>query len=482
MTTRPLPGALRPLLLAATLALAGCGSLLHNPYETPATTVPARWNAEPAQAAPAPAVDADPWWRRFGDPGLDAIVDTALRTNNDLAAAAIRVRRAQLSADFSQTNLYPGISAGTNASATRPLRDSSARSESFGVSATVSYEADLWGRLGSVRDAAVWEARATDADRQSTALSLVGTTMTLYWQTAFINERIAVAQQSIDYAQRTLDLVRGQYGVGAVSGLEVSEAESALATQQANLTQLQQQRVESLNALAILLDGPPNQGVPVPASLPDTALPALPAGVPADLLGRRPDLRAAEWRLRGTLASGDAVRASYYPTLSLTGSLGSVSSALANVLQNPIATLGAGLVLPFLQFNQMQIDNAISRAEYEEAVVQFRQTLYQAMSDVENALSARESLARQGELLTAALEAAERAETLNEARYRAGAVALRVWLDSQERRRSAEIAVSENRLQQYTNQVLLYQALGGDTVLADAGVAPRAAAAGQTGS
>ncbi len=494
MIDRPMPGALRPLLLAACLTLAGCGSLLHTPYETPDVTVPGRWNA-PIQADGAPLPDAgtpdragasriaaqpataaelaaDPWWQRFGDAGLDALVDTALLRNNDLAAAAIRVRRAQLATDFAQTNLNPTVSAGPNVSATRPFRDSASRSESYGVSASASWEADLWGRLGSQRDAAAWEARATEADRQSTALALVGTTMTLYWQSAFLNERIAVAQESIAYAQRTLDLVRGQYGAGAVSGLEVAEAESSLASQQANLSQLEQQQIESLNALAILLDGPPSQDVPVPARLPDGALPGLPAGVPADLLGRRPDLRAAELRLRGILADNDAVRASYYPRLTLTGSLGSVSSALANVLQNPIGTLGAGLILPFLNFNQQRIDNLISQVEYEEAVTNFRQTLYQAMSDVENALSARGALARQGELLQVALDSALRAEDLTEARYRAGAVNLRVWLDAQERRRAAEVAVSDNRLQQYTNQVLLYQALGGDAVLAQA-PAPR---------
>lgn len=450
---------LRLAVLASALALAGCGAMMKTPYSTPQVAMPGQWQAP---AVSAQTVSADPWWHRFNDPALNALVGEALRTNNDLAAATIRVRRAQLVAGLAQSDLYPRFDAGANAGVDRAL-DSSDRTERYSVSAGVSWEADLWGRLASQRDAARWEALATEEDRRGTALSLVGTTMNLYWQTGFLNQRITTAEQSIAYAQRTLDLVRGQYAAGAVSALEVAEAESNLANERSALSQLQQQRVESLNALALLLNGPPSQDVPVPQALPDIALPEVEAGLPAELLGRRPDLRAAEIRLRETLASGDAVRASYYPTLSLTGSLGSASTALLNVLQNPVAALGAGISLPFLQWNQMKLDVAASKTEFEEAVVNFRQALYQAMADVENALSARGHLATQAGLLQQSLAAAQQAERLNEVRYREGAVPLRTWLDSQERRRAAEIAVAENRLSRYNNQVVLYQALGGDS-------------------
>ncbi len=450
---------LRLGLLASALTLAGCGAMMKTPYATPDVVVPAQWHA-PAMSAE--AMSADPWWHRFNDPALNALVGEALRTNNDLAAATIRVRRAQLVAGLAQSDLYPRLNAGANASLDRSLENSRDRTEVYSASVGVSYEADLWGRLASQRDAARWEALATEEDRRSTALALVGTTMNLYWQTGFLNQRIATAEQSIAYAQRTLDLVRGQYAAGAVSGLEVAEAESSLARERAELSQLQQQRVESLNALAILLNGPPSQNVPVPDTLPDLPLPEVQAGVPAELLGRRPDLRAAEIRLRETLATGDAVRTSYYPTLSLTGSLGSASTALLNVLQNPVAALGAGISLPFLQWNQMKLDIAASKTDFEEAVVNFRQALYQAMADVENALSARVHLATQAGLLQQSLAAARQAETLYEVRYREGAVPLRTWLDAQEERRAAEIAVADNRLARYNNQVVLYQALGGD--------------------
>ena len=189
------------------------------------------------------------------------------------------------------------------------------------------------------------------------------------------------------------DLVRAQYAAGGASALELAEAEQTVASQQAAHTLLVQQRVEYTNALTILFDGPPDRSMADPARLPQYPLPEARAGVPADLLGRRPDLRAAELRLREALATVDATRASFYPPVTLTGAVGTASPTLSNILQNPVASLGVGLTLPFLQWTQMQLNIKISKADYEERVVNFRQSLYQAMADVENALSNRTQLA-----------------------------------------------------------------------------------------
>ncbi|MDQ6215971.1 TolC family protein, partial [Achromobacter insolitus] len=156
---------------------------------------------------------------------------------------------------------------------------------------------------------------------------------------------------------------------------------------------------------------------------------------------------------------------SFYPPLTLTGALGSSSPSLSDVLKNPVGSLGAALTLPFLQWNQMQLNIKISKADYEERVVNFRQALYQAMADVENALSNRTQLRLQAEQLDASLRAAREAERLYEVRYRAGAVPLRDWLDAQEKRRVAEVSRDENMLNRLVNQVTVYQALGGDDVV-----------------
>jgi len=460
-----------PAALALLLALGGCGSLLRTDYEPPLTQAPAAWTHAAPGAAQAPLADGGAWWRNFNDPVLNGLVDAVLARNNDLAAAAIRVRRAQYQAGLTEDQLTPQLGGSANVARNRNLYGDRAITRNNAAELTVGYEVDLWGKLSRQRDAAQWEALATEEDRAAAALSLVGTTATLYWQTAFINQRIASSEESIAYARRTQDLVRAQYAAGGASALELAEAEQTVASQQAAHTLLVQQRVEYTNALTILFDGPPDRSMADPARLPQYPLPEARAGVPADLLGRRPDLRAAELRLREALATVDATRASFYPPVTLTGAVGTASPTLSSMLQNPVASLGVGLTLPFLQWTQMQLNIKISKADYEERVVNFRQSLYQAMADVENALSNRTQLALQAEQLAVSLRAARDAERLYEVRYRAGAVSLKDWLDAQEKRRTAEIARDENGLNRLVNQVTVYQALGGDDVVArDAGV------------
>lgn len=455
-------------LLAAALigALGGCGSLMQTPYSAPQTTTPAQWQ----YAARDDVQPVDRWWSQFADARLDALIADVLARNNDLAAAGIKVRRAWLEAGISADGERPTLSASANSSST--LKEGGERSQSHTTSLNVSYEVDLWGRLASATDVAQWEARATEQDRANTAWALVATTTRLYWKLAYLNTRLTLAQQNVDYALRTLAISRARHDAGAVSGLDVIEAEQTLASLQATQSTIAQSRVETRNALAILLDSPPaaaQSDLPDPQQLFAASLPEIAAGLPAELLGRRPDLKAAELRLRSTLASGDATRASYYPAITLTGALGSSSTALSSLLNSPVSTLGVGLTLPFLQWNEMQLSIKVARADYEIAVINFRQTLYAAMADVENALSARTQTARQSALLRRSLELSRDAERRYEVRYRAGAVALKSWLDAQKTRRDAELALAENRYNQLDNQVTLHQALGGTLPKNDAG-------------
>ena len=454
----------RPLALAALLMLGGCASTFNSLFRTPALKIPAQYTQDSASITPVvPVTDGTPWWTRLNDPVLDQLVAEVLARNNNLAAATIRVRRAQLQAGLADRALQPALAGSASTGARRSLESDATSARSSGVTLSASYEIDLWNKLGSQREVARWEALASEQDRQSTRLVLVATTARLYWQLAFVNQRLAANTQSIAYAQTTYQLVQTQYRAGAASGLEVAEAQQALASQQASQSALQQQAVEARTALALLLDSAPgSQAASNPAALPVGELPALQAGLPASLLARRPDLRAAELRLRESFTRIDATRASYYPALSLTGSLGTSSTQLTNLLQNPVAALGLGVSLPFLQRANMELSIQVSETQYEEAVINFRQTLYTALGDVDNALSARLQLALQAARLQESLQAARTAERLYEARYRAGAAALKAWLDAQEKRRSADIALADNRLARLNSQLALYQALGGD--------------------
>ncbi|SKA16131.1 efflux transporter, outer membrane factor (OMF) lipoprotein, NodT family [Trichlorobacter thiogenes] len=441
------------------LLLSSCSLLPRSEFAQPQMTLPAGWQQHQTVDG-ASIVAGDGWWKSFNDPLLDQLIERALRSNNNLVVAAIKVRRAQLQAGLANTNLTPSLNAGATSSLSQDLT-SKTTTQSHAVTGQLSYELDLWGRLASIRDAARWEAEATEQDRRSTALSLIGTVATAYWQIAWLNQRISLAEASIAAAEKTVQLVQIKYQSGAVSGIDLVQAEQTVASQQATLVQLQQQRIEARNTLALLFDQAPQQHLAEQQRLPDAALPAIKAGLPVELLARRPDLRAAELRLREYLANVDASRASFYPTFTLTGNLGSSSISLEQVLKNPIATLGAGLTLPFLQWNTAKLTVAVSQTSYEEAVVNFRQTLYTALGDVENSLAAVRSYQEQGKHLERALQLAQQAEQRAAVRYQAGATGVQAWLDEQERSRTAEIQLLENRLNRLKARMTLHQALGG---------------------
>ncbi|MCO8115308.1 efflux transporter outer membrane subunit [Acinetobacter lwoffii] len=456
------------LLLGSSLV--GCAAVVKTPYEQPAINMPGSFQNNKVLSQQIHAdILADQWWTLFKDPQLNNLVNEVLAQNTDLAVAGISLQQARIQARQAQSQ--QGVRVGDAGLTTRrsfDLEDGDS-SSSFGINYPgLSYELDLFGKLANQTEAARWEALASEEDLQATAQSLIGTTAQLYWQLAYLNERYSVVQQNLATAQKTYDLVRVQYRAGAVSGLDLTQAEQAIQSQQATLSQIEQQRVETRTGLAVLLHMPVQQlAIQEPSRLPNIQLPSIQADLPASLLSRRPDLRATELRLRKALANKDANKASYYPSISLTGNLttgiGS-STSLSNALKNPVATLGAGLTLPFLQWNDMKRDLQVNELEYEKAIIQYRQTMYEAFADVENALSNRTELTKQVALQQRNVELAERTERLTEVRYRNGAVALKNLLDAQETTRNARLSLVQTRQNQYNAYVTLMQALGGSPI------------------
>jgi NodT family efflux transporter outer membrane factor (OMF) lipoprotein len=439
--------------VAASLALAGC-SLMRTHYSRPAVNVPARYEHADDNAK----ASLNRWWENFGDSHLNAVIDQALSVNSDLALAALNIRAAQLQIRLAIIN--PTVTLGYTDEYSKALHGPVPPTRFRSLNASASYELDLWDQLGALKDVARWEARATEEDRQSAALILIGATVTLYYQVAALNYQIAHGKESIAYAQKTLDLVNVQANAGGASQLEVAQSQQSLESQEASQVALMEQRIETRNALTLLLNGTPWPKESEASAVPEGP-PPVGSDLPASLLERRPDLRAAELRLRETLAQTDATRLSFYPNLNLTGSLGTASPGLAELVSNPLGSLAATLAAPFIQFNQAKFATALARTQYDKAVVGFRKTLLQALIDVDNALSARTQLALEGDRLEQVLAAARIAEHLTEVRYRAGAVGLQSWLDAQGIRRGAEITLSLNRLSRLENYAALCLALGG---------------------
>ncbi|AEF44933.1 RND efflux system, outer membrane lipoprotein, NodT family [Serratia sp. AS12] len=443
------------LCLAALLST-GCGNALKSDYQAPQVNYPTHWQESADAAGPVPFD-----WRDFHDPQLDRWLQQVMAGNNDLAAAALRVYRAQLEAQRVGISTAPSVTATFNSGANTALSDSSPWNKSSSANLGVSYEVDLWGKLARQRDAAEWSRQATQQDLQSARLALLASASKNYWRVGFINQRIDVNQQSIAYARETLRLVNARYRAGSVSSLDVVDAEQNLINQENTLLAQRRERQLALNEQTLLLGAPPGNAVIVPARLPMGRLPQINAGIPVNVLRHRPDIHAKELRLREALANVDVKRTQYYPTFSLTGSLGASSTALLEFLRNPMASVGARLSLPFLEWRQMSVDIKIARSDYELRVLEFKQALYKAMADVDNALSLRTQLMAQEQHLQTALALARKSERLNEIRYRQGAVSITFWLDAQNRRRLAELALDENRFDQYQNLAQIYLEFGG---------------------
>lgn len=449
----------RRLSLASLMVVCtACGSM-RTPYTTPAMALPAAWPHAVAPESGQRLSETNlPWHRTFADPELERLVAQVLGGNRDLAAAAFRLQGARLQAGLSGQDRRPQLQAGMSAGG--EWSRAASRNRSVGATLSVSYEVNLWDRLAALHDKAGWEAQATDADWQALRNALVASATTAYFQNAYLSQALALAQQTATDARRTLALVQAQVDAGAASRLELSEAQRVLHEQQAAVTRLTQQQVLARQTLALLV-GDSGFVVQAPELL-RAAPPPMEADIPAHLLARRPDLRAAEMRLRADLADVDAVRTSFYPALALTGSAGTSSAHLHSLLRDPVGTLLASMTFPLINAQRARLSTAVARARFDESAARFQQTLLTAFFEVDGALSAREQLRQEGIELQQAWELAQATEQLQEIRYREGASPLRDWLTAQQNRRSAELAVLSNRLEQINAYITTRKALGGE--------------------
>lgn len=439
--------------------LSGCGSMMRTDYQAPEVQVPTNWQ----QVHVAGDVSIDPWWLAFNDPSLNSYINKVLEENNDLEVATLTLKKARLQLGLAKDDLFPTFSSSTSAQVEKWL-DSGESGDSYSTNLSVGYELDLWGKISADIDEAKWAAMASKEDREATAQSLVATTASLYWQIGYLKQRLQLGQNNIDDAQQTLDLIQKQYQLGAVDQLDVLEAKSSLASLQAQQSEFEQSLLEANNAFAILFNQPPKNMSDNIRMLPEGSVPSLNVGVPADLLIRRPDVKAAIYDVKSALANKDAADLDYLPELTLTGALGGSSEALKDLLSNPVGTLGADITLPFLQWNEMQNNKAIADVEYKTAIVNYRQVLYTAFQDVENALSAREKLMYRSARLQEQFDAASAAEKIYAARYQYGSTSIMDYLDAQENTRNAEASLLENQYNQFITQVTLYQSLGGTDI------------------
>ncbi|EKO4006512.1 efflux transporter outer membrane subunit [Vibrio fluvialis] len=443
------------------LLATGCVARSELPEQN--VTVPEQWQTGQTQSE---TQAISQWWTSFGDPQLNQWVEKVLATNSDLAIATLTLKQARLEAGLATSDTYPDVSASVSGERSKPL-DGGDSSKSYQTSLSVSYELDLWGKLSAAKDAAMWTALATQQEREATAQSLVATTAQLYWQIGYLNQRVELSNNDINDAKETLALTQSQYRHGSVTRVNVLEAERTLAGLEATHRDYLQQRTEAVNAFAILFDQPPQDLATSIPALPDYAVPTIEAGVPADVLNRRPDVKQSLFELKSVLATKDNTDTNYFPSLTLTGALGGSSTELRKLLSDPIGTLGADLTLPFLNWNEMQLNRDIAQVKYESAIVSYRKTLYAALQDVDNALSAKENYEFQAEKLQKQYDSAAEVARIYKSQYEYGAIDITTLLDAQENERSAKASLLENRYNQLVNIATVYQSLGGEDIVRD---------------
>ncbi|MBY8086065.1 efflux transporter outer membrane subunit [Vibrio fluvialis] len=443
------------------LLATGCVARSELPEQN--VTVPEQWQTGQTQSE---TQAISQWWTSFGDPQLNQWVEKVLATNSDLAIATLTLKQARLEAGLATSDTYPDVSASVSGERSKPL-DGAGSSKSYQASLSVSYELDLWGKLSAAKDAAMWTALATQQEREATAQSLVATTAQLYWQIGYLNQRVELSNNDIKDAKETLALTQSQYRHGSVTRVNVLEAERTLAGLEATHRDYLQQRTEAVNAFAILFDQPPQDLATSIPALPDYAVPTIEAGVPADVLNRRPDVKQSLFELKSVLATKDNTDTNYFPSLTLTGALGGSSTELRKLISDPIGTLGADLTLPFLNWNEMQLNRDIAQVKYESAIISYRKTLYAALQDVDNALSAKENYEFQAEKLQKQYNSAAEVARIYKSQYEYGAIEITTLLDAQENERSAKASLLENRYNQLVNIATVYQSLGGEDIVKD---------------
>ena len=454
--------------LGAALALTGCMSFIPA-FERPAAPVAPAYAAElmphavnAAGAATESAADLE-WQRFFADARLRQLIALALFNNRDLRVAVLNIEQARAAYQLRRADELPTLGAGINAQRQPGANGALVSSLAVGLQVT-GYELDFFGRVRSLSQAAQAQVLATDAARQTVQIALIAQVASTHVNLLADAELLRVTQDTLRTREDSLRLTKLKFDHGAASELDHAQAEQLLEGARATLAQTQRQRLLDLNALVLLI------GQAVPADL-SAAVPMaaqqgvreLPAGLPSDLLTRRPDVRAAEQLLLAANANIGAARAAFFPRIALTANAGSASNQLSGLFRSgSFAVTGvANALLPIFDAGRNQANLEVSKVNKDIAIAQYEKAIQSAFREVSDALAGRATLAEQLRAQTAQTNAAQRTFALADLRYRNGASSYLEVLDAQRTLFAAQQATVQVQALQVQNQISLYKALGG---------------------
>jgi NodT family efflux transporter outer membrane factor (OMF) lipoprotein len=452
------------LLLTAALgaALAGCSTPV--PQALSPQLVPKAFTGPVMPQAPVwPKAD---WWQSFGNPDLSALIAQAQDGNRDLAAAAARVMQAEAQSTIQRSQLFPQIGGQAdhiNAGCSGQSCQRFGRTKAFGLSFNASYELDFWGLARDNLRAANEQLKSARYAQQSVALTVTANVANQYFNVLAIRRRIAIDNQYIAAINNILDLIKLKVQAGSVSHLDLAREQAQLEGVQAQLPGLETAEKQALYSLAVLLGRPP-EGFDIKTIDIDAILaPQVGAGLPSELLLRRPDIAQAEADLASAHANVDAARAAFLPQISLTGSGGFVSTAIGTLLQgsNFGYSYGANLLQTIFDGGRLAGQKDLAEGVQKEFIANYQNAALSAYADVENALIQLANTARAQLHLKGEVEAANEAFAISQLQYRQGTTDLLNVLQAQQQLFSAQDQLAQITLANRQAAVHLFEALGG---------------------
>jgi NodT family efflux transporter outer membrane factor (OMF) lipoprotein len=453
-------------LLTLCLLLGACGT----PVQRPDSGIrpPAAWHSPHTVGS---IHDNQQWWNRFGSPQLGRLIEQARLGSYDLAAAIARVRQAQADTVIAGGSQLPEVKAGLNANRQKLIRgsgysqlDADSNNDAvdyFTANLVASYEIDFWGGQRAGRDSAQLSLQASEFDQATVELTLLSGVASGYAQALSLQEQSRIAELNLANAQSVLKLVQTRFDSGSATALELAQQKSLVAAQQRQLPLVRQLAEEARISLATLL-GRPVQALSLGQEHFDQLTwPAIDAGVPSQLLSRRPDIARAEAQLAAAEADVTVARAAMLPTVTLTAEIGSGADRANDILRSPFYNLTAGLLAPVFNNGRLGAQRDKATARQEELLETYRGTIINGFADVEKALNSIRGLDEQRGWQSEELSQAKTAFNIAQSRYQAGAEDLLTVLETQRTLYAAQDLNVQLRLSRMQASIALYKALGG---------------------
>jgi len=443
-------------LLIAVIALAGC--TVGPNYQKPVVAVPEQFYGA-AEKANAESIADTQWFDVFNDPVLRSLIEEALRNGYDVRIAAARVEQARARYGIAGAAKLPDVDYEVRTGYGRQNEETGA---AIAANVGAFWEVDLWGRIRRLNEAARAQYLASEEGQRAVRLSLASEVASAYFDLRELDAELDIAKRTVSAFQNTLDLFDQRLRGGTASGVETSRAEALLANAAAQIPLLERDILATENQLNLLLGrvpGPIARG----AALGEQPLPAaVPSGLPSALLLRRPDVRAAEQALIAANANVGVAEAAFYPTLSLTGTLGGQSSDLSEFFnEGRIWNVQAGLLGPIFNAGRLRNQRRVAVAQFEEALAEYEQSVTRALSDASTSIVTVEKLAAAEDARARALRANEEAVRLVNLRYESGFSAYFEVLDAMQQLFTAQNNSARIRRDRLVALVQLYRALGG---------------------